>query len=152
MKTEAGVVRLSLGLQEGVAHNLEGLLKLWDEMLVVSVEAAQTPELDPNLFAFAENCFFFAVITVKQPVTHQALGPSCAGFVYCITSPHGSGPAGEVNIGIILQPQFRGKGYARQAIELTLKWVFEDAHFHRVQAAVMDTLEKDKALALFTQL
>jgi hypothetical protein len=207
METYAKDIHLSLGLREGVEYSLNTLLHLWDEMQSNSVEAGQTP--DPNLFTFAECCFFFAVIMkplggdedsldgseIKTeappssyapapifpssprtpqgtpdaepfnffdddhhskltgvPLNRPALREPAIGFVYCTESPGQHGHTGEVNIGVIIHSHFRGRGYARQAVELVLKFVFETLHYHRVQAAVLDTLLKDRALSLFTQL
>jgi hypothetical protein len=118
------------------------------------IDIFDRPEVDDILLGPTEPSGYFLdkQLPLTSQVESQPLGPSVAGFVYCFTPPNACGHTGEVNIGIILQRQFRGRGYARQAIEMTLKWVFEEVHFHRVQAALMDTLGKDKALALFTQL
>jgi len=43
----------------------------------------------------------------------------------------------------------RGRGYAREAIQLVVGWAFEELKFHRVQAAILDTPTKDCALRLF---
>lgn len=71
-----------------------------------------------------------------------------AGFIYLHASPANL-PAGEVNIGVIIKRGVQGRGYAREAVQLVLRWVFEELKFHRVQAAVLDTPLKDKALRLF---
>jgi hypothetical protein len=86
-----------------------------------------------------------------QGVTGQHRPPPI-GLIYCATPVGGVHPAGEISIGIVLHPNFRGKGYGRQAIEKVLKWIFETAQYHRVQAAIIDSEHKDKSIALFTQL
>ncbi|GLB39161.1 hypothetical protein LshimejAT787_0603230 [Lyophyllum shimeji] len=58
----------------------------------------------------------------------------------------------ELNIGIIIDPKYRGKGYARQAITLVLRKAFQDAQCHRVQAILPDHVAKHRAICLFTQL
>jgi len=40
---------------------------------------------------------------------------------------------------------------ASQASELVLSWVFEEIGFHRVQAGVLDSHNKDKAISMFTK-
>jgi hypothetical protein len=74
------------------------------------------------------------------------------GLVYCVPTSGCRAIAGEVSIGIILDRPFRGKGYGRKAVELILEWAFENVHFRRVQAAVIDNVGRDKSIALFTQL
>lgn len=74
------------------------------------------------------------------------------GIVYLTCTPHDNVPAGEANIGIILTPEARGKGFARQAIDLVLSWVFDEIGFHRVQACILDNDNKDRAISVFTQL
>jgi RimJ/RimL family protein N-acetyltransferase len=74
------------------------------------------------------------------------------GIVYLACSPLENVPAGEASIGIILTPEARGKGLARQATELVLSWVFDDIGFHRVQAGILDSPNKDRAISMFTQL
>ena len=74
------------------------------------------------------------------------------GIVYLTCSPLENVPAGEASIGIILTPEARGNGLARQATELVLSWVFEDIGFHRVQAGILDSPNKDRAISMFTQL
>jgi len=61
-------------------------------------------------------------------------------------------PAGQSNIGIILTPEARKKGWAREAIGLVLSWVFDDMGYHRVQASILDSHGKDRAISMFTQL
>jgi len=74
------------------------------------------------------------------------------GIVYVTCSPHENVPAGEANIGIIITPEARGKGLAREATSLVLSWVFDDIGFHRVQARILDNYNKDRAISMFTQL
>ncbi|KAF9226385.1 acyl-CoA N-acyltransferase, partial [Gyrodon lividus] len=73
---------------------------------------------------------------------------SRAGLVYVHAGP-ANVTAGEANIGIILRPEMQRRGYAREAIQLVLRWAFEELKFHRVQAAILDSPCKDRALRLF---
>lgn len=75
------------------------------------------------------------------------------GIVY-LTSSQTYGDllhVGELNIGIILEPAFRKKGYARKAIEKVLETAFADHTCHRIQAIILDSWAKDRALNLFMQ-
>ena len=75
------------------------------------------------------------------------------GIVY-LTSSQNYGDllhVGELNIGIILEPAFRKKGYARKAIEKVLETAFADHTCHRIQAIILDSWAKDRALNLFMQ-
>jgi hypothetical protein len=83
---------------------------------------------------------------------HNTKPKKAIGMVYLTSSPNENVPAGEVNIGIILTPEARGKGLAREATCLVLSWVFDDIGFHRVQAGVLDVPGKDRVISLFTQL
>ncbi|KAJ6571687.1 hypothetical protein B0H19DRAFT_1130709 [Mycena capillaripes] len=58
---------------------------------------------------------------------------------------------GELNIGIILNTAHRGKGYAREAIQLMLKHAFDDRHCHRIQASLLSLSSKDRMISLLTQ-
>lgn len=77
------------------------------------------------------------------------------GLVYLVNL---AGPTGdylrdrELNIGIILNPVHRGKGYAHRAIEMVLKVAFETEKCHRVQAILPDHVAKDRAICFFTQM
>jgi RimJ/RimL family protein N-acetyltransferase len=84
------------------------------------------------------------VVDAKPPI----------GIIYLTTSSNSNviEEAGELNIGIILDPKHRGCGYAHQAVELVLAYAFDKVKCHRVQAILMDNHRKDSALALFTQL
>ncbi|KAF9457546.1 hypothetical protein BDZ94DRAFT_202162 [Collybia nuda] len=76
------------------------------------------------------------------------------GIVYLTSSLHNEDPlhVGELNIGIILDEQARGKGYARRAIEVVTQKAFEDAKCHRLQAILLNHVAKDRALCLFTEM
>lgn len=70
------------------------------------------------------------------------------GLIYLYAGPANL-PAGEANIGVVIKKSMRHGGYAREAVQLVLRWAFEDLKFHRVQAAILDTPFKDTALRLF---
>jgi len=72
--------------------------------------------------------------------------------VYVTSSPQENVPAGEANIGIILAPEAREKGFEMQAGNLVLSWLFDEIGFHRVQAGVLDSAGKDWAITQFTQM
>jgi RimJ/RimL family protein N-acetyltransferase len=103
----------------------------------------------------------YPLITHDSPSNHAYSVPyvintteqkKAIGIVYLTSTSHDNVPAGEANIGIILTPEARGKGFARQAIGLVLSWVFEEIGFHRVQACILDNDNKDRAISVFTQL
>ncbi|KAG6853330.1 hypothetical protein C0991_005207 [Blastosporella zonata] len=88
----------------------------------------------------------------SEPVDNQ---DEAIGFVYLVdlaTFTDDPLRAGELNIGIILDPAHRGKGYARQAIDMVLDHAFLTGRCHRVQAILPDHVAKDRAICLFTQL
>ncbi|KAG0691957.1 hypothetical protein DFH29DRAFT_883362 [Suillus ampliporus] len=70
------------------------------------------------------------------------------GLVYVIAAPAQSA-AQEANAGIVIANAHRHKGFGREAIDLVLRWAFEDLNFHRIQAAFMDNAQKDRGMRLF---
>ncbi|KAJ6484368.1 hypothetical protein C8R47DRAFT_980819 [Mycena vitilis] len=77
------------------------------------------------------------------------------GIIYLTAPPLSISPPqqiGEMNFGIILGSAHRGKGYAREAIQLVLKYAFNDAHCHRIQASLLSLSSKDRMVSLLTQL
>jgi GNAT superfamily N-acetyltransferase len=78
------------------------------------------------------------------------------GFIYLyptVSSNIGpQGIVGELNVGIILKKEFRGDGYAKQALTTVLDYAFKTLSCHRVQALIVDNYTKQHALTLFTQL
>ncbi|KAG6334853.1 hypothetical protein ID866_4243 [Astraeus odoratus] len=80
----------------------------------------------------------------------QSYRDDAIGFVYVYSSP--ANVEGEVNVGIVIRKDMQRRGYARDAMELVLEYLFEGPGFHRVQAAVLDMQDKDQALLFFTAL
>ncbi|KAJ7755333.1 hypothetical protein DFH07DRAFT_821857 [Mycena maculata] len=64
------------------------------------------------------------------------------------------GQVGELNLGIILDEAHRGKGYAREAIQLVVKHAFDVKHCHRIQASLLNLgwSSKDRMVSLLTRL
>lgn len=59
---------------------------------------------------------------------------------------------GEVNIGIILQPEYQGKGYAREVVQRVAKIAFEEGKCHRLQAKLLGHVAAGRAMPLFTKM
>ncbi|KAJ7432899.1 hypothetical protein B0H11DRAFT_2123567 [Mycena galericulata] len=79
------------------------------------------------------------------------------GVIYLAASPLAHVPpnqVGELSLGILLDPAHRGKGYAREAIQLVVKHAFEVKHCHRIQASLLNLhwSSKDRMVSLLTQL
>ncbi|KAJ7207189.1 hypothetical protein GGX14DRAFT_456513 [Mycena pura] len=77
------------------------------------------------------------------------------GIIYLTASPFSLTPpdqVGELNLGIIINPAYRGKGCAREAIQLVVKHAFETIRCHRIQATLMTLSSKDRMCSLLTQL
>ncbi|KAK7046629.1 spermidine n1-acetyltransferase [Favolaschia claudopus] len=77
------------------------------------------------------------------------------GIVYLVTSPLALSPPGqigELNLGIIINNPYRGKGFAREAIQLILKYAFEDRNCHRIQASLLSLSSKERLISLLTHL
>ncbi|KAF9239291.1 hypothetical protein BU15DRAFT_46854, partial [Melanogaster broomeanus] len=85
-------------------------------------------------------------IAPSPPIPHSVV--QRIGFIYVHAGP-ANVQAGEANIGVVIRPDMQGHGYAREAIQLVLCWAFEELKFHRVQAAILDTPCKDRAMKLF---
>ncbi|KAJ7627522.1 hypothetical protein DFH06DRAFT_1227378 [Mycena polygramma] len=74
------------------------------------------------------------------------------GIVYLVADPLSYfSPQQIVNLGIILDAAHRGKGYARNTIQLVIKHAFEHLHCHRIQAPLLSLSSKDRMLSLLTQ-
>ncbi|KAH9930808.1 hypothetical protein B0H21DRAFT_711921 [Amylocystis lapponica] len=58
--------------------------------------------------------------------------------------------ASEISICVGLLPPYRGKGFGAEAVRLALQWAFDDIQCHRVQALLLDSPTRDRALRLFT--
>ncbi|KAJ7637176.1 hypothetical protein FB45DRAFT_829529 [Roridomyces roridus] len=89
------------------------------------------------------------------PVIEPA--PVPVGLIYLSASPFtqtAPNQVGELNLGIILDSKYRGKGFACEAIQLAVKHAFEVEHCHRIQASLinLDWAHKDRMTALLTQL
>ena len=148
------------------------LIALYEQLQVGSVETAQ----EDDLFAFVEKTYYFAVIheapkpSVGESRRNEDEWPSftppgypfdaaapCLGFIYLTRAEKGaaaqaSGYA-ELNIGIIITPEERGKGYARAAVTEVLRYAFDkQSDCHRIQASLVESYYKERALNLFTQL
>ncbi|KAJ7096688.1 hypothetical protein B0H15DRAFT_826047 [Mycena belliarum] len=77
------------------------------------------------------------------------------GLIYLATTPLVPSPldqVGELNLGIILSPEHRGKGYAREAIQLAVKYAFDVRHCHRIQASLLPSSSKDCMVSLLTRM
>ncbi|KAG1900403.1 uncharacterized protein F5891DRAFT_924932, partial [Suillus fuscotomentosus] len=137
------------------------LTVLWNELMEGAVEPMQAPV--PYLINFAEDCLLCAIVMLRDkyevsvsgdftiPLEEEeevSNGGEPIGLVYVTAAPAQSA-AQEANVGIIISESHRRKGYACEAVELALKWAFEDLKFHRIQAALMDDAQKDRAMRLF---
>lgn len=123
-----------------------------------AVEPMQAPV--PYLINFAEDCLLCAIVVLRRDYEDQASGDSILleqevpseeepiGLVYVTAGP-AQNAAQEANVGIIISECHRRKGYAREALELALRWAFEDLKFHRVQGVFMNDAQKDRAMRLF---
>ncbi|KAG1731605.1 uncharacterized protein EDB91DRAFT_1153532 [Suillus paluster] len=130
---------------------------LWNELTENAVEPMLAPV--PYLPNFSEECLLCAVVMMKM-YDEQALLDLTAleqevsyeedpiGLVYVTAAPAQSA-AQEASAGIIITDYHRRKGFGREAVELVLRWAFEELKFHRVQAAFMDGAQKDRAMRLF---
>ncbi|KAJ8457100.1 hypothetical protein ONZ45_g18451 [Pleurotus djamor] len=90
----------------------------------------------------------------SQSSSPQPLPTERIGLVYLTATPINCtrDHVGELNIGIILNEAYRGKGYAHQVLEHVTKMAFDEIHCHRLQASILDSWNKDVAISLFTQL
>ncbi|KAF8828204.1 hypothetical protein HHX47_DHR4000818 [Lentinula edodes] len=77
---------------------------------------------------------------------------SIIGIMYLVSSqtpPYPPGSMGELSFGIIIASKSRGKGYAKEALGLVLDEAFKSMRCHRIQACLLDTFAKDRAMRLF---
>lgn len=153
------------------------LNQLWQTFRKTAVEPGQASSSD--LVSFADECLLCAQIAINDPTstgenndaicsagtqqghtsdphptssTQRSPPPTLAerrvGLIYLHSGP-ANYPSGEANLGVIIQPDVRRRGYAREAVQLVLGWAFEELKFHRVQTAILDTPFRDRALRLF---
>ncbi|KIK95547.1 hypothetical protein PAXRUDRAFT_826897 [Paxillus rubicundulus Ve08.2h10] len=151
------------------------LADLWKTLRGNAVEPGQAAS--PGFISFADECLLCAQI-VKRPNLNEEMevdddslygsptqisrpGPlpplpspsdvtdsQRVGLIYVHAGP-ANVAAGEASIGIVLRPEMQNHGYAREAVQLVLRWAFDEVKFHRVQAAILDTPCKDRTLRLF---
>ena len=74
------------------------------------------------------------------------------GYVVLNCSLDPSAPAGELSVSIVIGERYRRRGFAKQTIDLLMRWVFDEIKFHRLQAVIVDSPDRESALSLFTQL
>lgn len=93
---------------------------------------------------------------LSKAIKVSAAAKKVIGIIYLATSPLSDSPepgqVGELNLGIVLHAAHRGKGYAREAIQLVMKHAFDDRHCHRIQASLLQLSSKDLMLSLLTRL
>ncbi|KIJ14581.1 hypothetical protein PAXINDRAFT_169731 [Paxillus involutus ATCC 200175] len=149
---------------------------LWNTLKRNAVEPGQAAS--PGFISFADECLLCAQIVMKHnpneklmevdddsllgspsQISRRATLPPLTslsgvsdsqrvGLIYVHAGP-ANVAAGEANIGIILRPEMQNHGYAREAVQLVLRWAFDELKFHRVQAAILDTPCKDRTMRLF---
>ncbi|KAI6158194.1 hypothetical protein BKA82DRAFT_4068355 [Pisolithus tinctorius] len=167
---ETDNVSLCIDLQAQLfSARADRITSLWDVLRDNAVEPLQASMRE--LTSFVDECLFFASILERPKVQcdgdelqgswsdsgvqeYTSLQPPSddpIGLVYVHSGP-GNIPAREVNVGIVISPEKRRKGYAREAMVLALGWVFDELKFHRAQAAIMDMADKDRALLFFTSI
>ncbi|KAG2152667.1 uncharacterized protein EDB93DRAFT_1082919, partial [Suillus bovinus] len=135
---------------------------LWNKLMESAVEPMQAPV--PYLINFAEDCLLCAIVMLRSKYDPEDLASDDdfpvsleqeatyegepIGLVYVTAAPAQSA-AQEANVGLIISECHQHKGFAREALELALKWAFEDLKFHRIQAALMNDAQKDRIMRLF---
>ncbi|KAF8553368.1 acyl-CoA N-acyltransferase, partial [Imleria badia] len=147
--------------------------ELWKTLRRTAVEPGQSSS--PDFASFADECLLCSQIVIKGPTASEneneslwdpspleqaspsspstalAVEPppgQIAGLIYLYAGPANL-PAGEANIGVITESSMQRRGYAREAVQLVLRWAFEELKFHRVQAPILDTPDRDRAMRLF---
>jgi RimJ/RimL family protein N-acetyltransferase len=86
-----------------------------------------------------------------EPFRGRSNNAKAIGLVYLTATQNYGDPSPELNIGIILQPESRGKGYARTVVSLVAGIAFDQGHCHRLQAILLGHVAMDCALSLFTK-
>jgi len=81
------------------------------------------------------------------------------GFVYLVSSSQNAlSPShtandylhsGELRVGLIIDREYRRKGYAREAIAAALEAAFSAKECARVQAVIVECADRDRALGVF---
>jgi RimJ/RimL family protein N-acetyltransferase len=168
MITQSKNLSLSLYLSDH-QHDVR-VQAFWEQLRESTVEAIEAPV--PCFSIFAEECLLCAVVKKTssniEPSEEQIMSRNIVnelgdfidppedgshtndpiGLVYVTAAPAQS-VAGEANVGIVIADSQRGNGFAREAVDLVLRWAFEELKFHRIQAAIMDSPQKDRSMRLF---
>ncbi|KAJ7151186.1 hypothetical protein C8R46DRAFT_1123501 [Mycena filopes] len=100
------------------------------------------------------NPFDYGLQQTRSPPKNPVDDNKAIGIIYLVAAPLSTSPSnqvGELSLGIILHKDHRGKGYAREAIQLTLKQAFEENACHRIQASLLPLSTKDRMISLLTQ-
>ncbi|KAJ4468826.1 hypothetical protein J3R30DRAFT_1610592 [Lentinula aciculospora] len=147
------------------------VVSLYEELQLCTVEACFPQE---DWFTFASRTSYFGIISSQKDEVAETdsfwaemdklykgevvQGPEdtqlglVVGIIYLMSSqtpPYPPGSMGELSFGIIIAQQCRGKGFAKEALEVTLNEVFKNMSCHRIQASLLDTSAKDRAMRLF---
>lgn len=162
-KTETKSIRLCFNLHAS-PHSVrdQSLTDLWEVLKKNTIEPGQAPT--SLLSSFANECLLCALILKKgedeaedndmsplEPSSSSETTDNTVGLIYvCSSSSHPS--AKEVSVGVVIRKDMQRKGYAQDAMQLALAWVFGSLQFHRAQAAILDTPDKDSALLFFNAL
>ncbi|CCM01055.1 uncharacterized protein FIBRA_03103 [Fibroporia radiculosa] len=77
---------------------------------------------------------------------HRTQVEETVGLIYVKSTSRQS----EVSVGVALLPRWRQAGFATEALELVIPWLFDQLACHRVQAILMDCPSRDAALTIFT--
>jgi len=141
----------------------ESLSALFEQLQLATYEAS---DMMLGFIAFVNSVQYFAVI-VKEEFKMTSRSSSWTrrelvrrdilGMIY-LTMPSESrnNPIGvnDLNIGIIIYPEYRRKGYATRALRLVLDKAFNEIRCHRVQAIIMNpfTGAKYSSYRLFTSI
>ncbi|PFH47391.1 hypothetical protein AMATHDRAFT_67823 [Amanita thiersii Skay4041] len=149
-------------------NNFDLLVDLFEKLQLAAFEAS---DMMLDMLTFMHNTELFSgimrvtyrsiVIPAKEGsyardrVKREPLSKDLVGIVYLISPTSGRNDElnnSELNIGVIIHPQFQRKGYARKAITLALDHAFNISRSHRVQAVITSpfTHAKYPAYKLFT--
>ncbi|KIJ37309.1 hypothetical protein M422DRAFT_33840 [Sphaerobolus stellatus SS14] len=129
------------------------LQQIWEELAKNSVEVAAAFGCNTLWDFAAHHCLFIQTIIQAErfETAEQGLAwsPSrLAGLIYMTESSiHG-----EVNLGLVLLPWARKNGWAQTAGSLALRWAFEEAGYHRVQAAIIAGPHRPATMRLFARM
>lgn len=130
------------------------LASLFEQLQFATYEAS---DLMTDFMTFVDSVRYFAIITKKDVVSTPCWNTransgldeqnTIIGMLYLTTPSEMRNNVTEINdlnLGIIIHPQYRRKGHATRALKLALDLAFKEIRCHRVQVIIINPFSEGK--------